>query len=552
MRISVENFRRLRRAEIDISATALVCGPNGAGKTSLAHALAAALTGDPVPISGVKKSEAGAFVHSGSPKGLVTVTAEAGHVSVEYPRATVTTEGTPPSATPYAVGMKSLADMDTKQASAVLIEYLKATPTREDLEAALDRIGVGASVADKIWSSIEANGWDNAAAHAKETGIRLKGQWEGITGTRYGSNKAERWLPDNWATDLEGASEESLQAAATEAREFLEAAIAATAISNDERERLEAKAGKADDLRAEIADQETVIDGLREKVRATEKALADLPVVPVDDHMMPCPHCGSPVVVKRSPVRLAKPEQIGDDEKKRRHEAIAKAKAAHDEACAKVSAAQKTLADLNRDLADAEAAQKTLDEATVDDGGGDDVEAARENARYAEARIAAFKAKSSADRIHNSIQSNADVQALLAPDGLRLRKLRDAVADMNGRLAQICEAADWLPVKVQDDLSVTYADWPMKLCSAGHALRARIVLQAAFAELDGSACLVIDAADTLDRSGRRGLMRLLGTIKMPAIVCMTMPDRKDVPDLAAKGAGHSYWIDDGVAEPIGG
>lgn len=552
MRMIVENFRRVRRADIDLSATALICGPNGAGKTSLAHALAAGLTGDPVPIPGVKKGEAGAFVHSGSPKGTVTIEGEDGHVAVEYPRASVTTEGTPPSATPYAAGLSSLADMEVKAASAVLIECLKATPTREDLGKALEKIDVGEEHADKIWSAIEANGWDNAHAHAKETGIRLKGQWEGITGTRYGSNKAERWLPDDWSTDLDGASEDSLQAAATEAREFLEAAIASTAVSDAERERLEAQAGRVNDLRNQADEAAKILDRLREDVKATDKALNDLPGIPADDHMMPCPHCGSPVVIKLKPTHLSKPERMSEAERDRRQAAIAAARGAHDEACAKVTTAEQTLRDLRRECTEADLAKATLDEVPAEGSSAGDVEAAREAARYAEKRIAAFTAKVRADRLHASIGRNMQVQAILAPDGLRRRKLRDAIADLNGRLAQLCAAADWGEVEVLDDLSVCYAGWPMRLCSAGHAMRARVILQVAFAELDGSSCLVIDAADTLDQLGRRGLLRLLGAAGRPALVCMTMPAADLVPDLASKDAGRSYWIEDGVATAIGG
>ena len=37
---------------------------------------------------------------------------------------------------------------------------------------------------------------------------------------------------------------------------------------------------------------------------------------------------------------------------------------------------------------------------------------------------------------------------------------------------------------------------------------------------------------------------------MPALVCMTLSRREQVPDLAAAELGTSYWIEGGVAQPL--
>ncbi len=44
---------------------------------------------------------------------------------------------------------------------------------------------------------------------------------------------------------------------------------------------------------------------------------------------------------------------------------------------------------------------------------------------------------------------------------------------------------------------------------------------------------------------------MMGSVDINFLVCMTVADRKKVPDLAKAGMGVSYWIEQGIAEPIG-
>ena len=74
MNVTIQNYRGLASASLDLSKICLLAGPNEAGKTSTVQAVAAALTGDPVPIRGVKKSDAGLLVRSGTANGNVKLT----------------------------------------------------------------------------------------------------------------------------------------------------------------------------------------------------------------------------------------------------------------------------------------------------------------------------------------------------------------------------------------------------------------------------------------------------------------------------------------------
>jgi hypothetical protein len=78
----------------------------------------------------------------------------------------------------------------------------------------------------------------------------------------------------------------------------------------------------------------------------------------------------------------------------------------------------------------------------------------------------------------------------------------------------------------------------------------RAIVQVAMAKLDGSDMVVLDAADVLDGTTRSGLFAMLEESGLPALVCMTLTRREQVPDLAASELGASYWIEDGIGQPL--
>ena len=70
--------------------------------------------------------------------------------------------------------------------------------------------------------------------------------------------------------------------------------------------------------------------------------------------------------------------------------------------------------------------------------------------------------------------------------------------------------------------------------------------------MDGADAMIIDRADILDRQGRNGMMKMLIGLGIPCLVCMTIldPKKDPPPDLAARGKGITYWVEDGVAKPL--
>jgi hypothetical protein len=183
---------------------------------------------------------------------------------------------------------------------------------------------------------------------------------------------------------------------------------------------------------------------------------------------------------------------------------------------------------------------------------GTDITTAEAQLKAAESRLAEFRTKKEADRIHRLVEGNEIVIGLLSPDGLRATKLAQVLDVFNTELAALCETARWSAVRLDDAGGISYGDRPYGLASTSEQYRVRVTLAVAMAKLDGSDLVIVDGADILDAPSRSGLFTLLDQVGVPALVCMTLPRREMLPDLAAAGIGRSYWLTGGNAEPLGG
>ena len=67
---------------------------------------------------------------------------------------------------------------------------------------------------------------------------------------------------------------------------------------------------------------------------------------------------------------------------------------------------------------------------------------------------------------------------------------------------------------------------------------------------DRSELLVIDDMDEInDRRNRAGLMTMVQATGIPALVCMAKRPEENAPDLAARNAGQTYTVIEGVVQP---
>jgi len=536
MKIEIKNYRGIESAGLELSPIALIAGVNGAGKSSIAQGVAAALTQNPAPIAGITKTAAGQLLRDGSKRGSCTVGDANGHVTVNWPGASVSHNGVIPVASAVACGLISIADMKPKDASVAMMAIIKANPTREQYDAALSALPD--IMRNQVWQAITADGWDDAHKRAKERGIKIKGAWEALTGEKYGSQKALTWRHRNHTDDESG----DLEAAQSD----LESAIANQATDQS----------RVDFLNRQVADHATA-SGLLPELQSDLAAKQDaynnaraaasaLPRPEQAEQTVECPHCaGHLVVISKTDVR-APTAGLSDKENAARTLAIQNATSDLQQLQKNLDLAAQDLQLAQNAIRTGNNAAATLKSMPAGTSTADDIADARQRVAEITDRIAAVQATGKAATYHKQIADNDTVLAVLAPDGLRKSVLAEKMGALNKSLATVSAAAKWATVALDDELNATLGGRAYILLSESEKYRVRVVLQLVLAGMDGSEVAVIDAADILDKGGRNGLFAAIKHSNLKALVCMTINTRADVPNLAAAGIGRSYWLADNV------
>lgn len=546
MKATIKNFMGCAAAEVEASKIALILGLNGQGKTSTLLPIAAALRGG-VPL-GLQKTKAGMLVKTGAGAASVVLEEDGAKVEVFWPKCERRSEGvSAPEASDIAVGAVAFPAMADKDKVELLRDILKTDPVKQELCEALADAGLSEKVQEAVWHNIEAEGWDASLDRAKEKGRSLKSQWALIAGETYGEKKAASWFPQGWENDLETTSTEALEADVSLARADLEDKIANQAISADELARLQEKADG-------LADAEKKCDDAAGKVTEAQKALKEaraarekLPKLPNYD--LVCPHCGKPVVYQFGKLEAIK-QSLSAEEREKLEQQILDADNAVSKAERELNAAKHDFILADSDL---QAIKKAKEELEAKQGKTiqlAEVDEARNAVRKAETRLQSFNRYNEALRVHRNILENQNIINVLEPEGIRRRSLEKGLADFNGRLEYLCHVAGWACVKVDGDMSVSYNDRPFVLCSESEKFRAKVTLQAAIAEYDGSHALVVDAADILDNKGRAGLLKLLAGQSYCSFVGMMAAKPSAAPDLKKLGIGRKYWVEAGNCEEV--
>jgi hypothetical protein len=597
--IHVTDFRRVETARVVLDKLAFIGGHNGNGKTSLTQAIGIAMTGEKMPakLGLTKLAECGVLVRSGTPEATIKVSVGAppgpeatSWASMTYPNPEYKQgPGEPIRCSRYAVGLESVLDLDDKKRAMELARILKTEPSFGDLLDAIQRAEVISrdglprdpledaeakemealgldpeSTYDlrlyryvvSLWRDIQGKGWEAVLKTVQEAGRKHKASWEVTTGEKaYQPTGADSWTPDNpnWDASLLTVSRESLEADITRARDALESEVGQGAVDKDLIARLQA-ASEAYDLAGHnkaaqtLAQYETEIPKEEAKLAALPKP-EDTPVV------VTCPHCGadSQLIVQHGKEPLLQKEIVGLSAE----ENAARRKAIQDQTDLVnryKSAAQGYRTQCDRfetDKKQAAEAKTKLDELLAAPDNSEAIDAARKALDVAQERLKLREQKEAADKYHRAVQANQKVIDILAPDGLRKRKLGGVLEVFNStQLAPICEAGGFPKVVLDDRMGFRLGGFPFPLLAESHQFIVRTVVQLAIARILADPLVVIDGVDVLDTKFRRGMLNAVLNHGIPAIMLGTINTPEKMPPAFKLAGGTSYWLDNGVARQV--
>lgn len=239
-------------------------------------------------------------------------------------------------------------------------------------------------------------------------------------------------------------------------------------------------------------------------------------------------------------------------QKKKRQEEINDVQVELDKAIKESTVLRDHLAGLRKSLetainAETELQKHSEDAKNISDG---NTEQARQEKTNAERRLDNFNKVQKATSLYEQIITQKELVLALSQNGVRKTKLDEQVAKFNSEvLKPLCNKFGWEMVWIDNDLSIWRGNRPYTLLSRSARYVTRIILQVFIAVADRSELLVIDDMDEInDRKNRGGLLTMIISSGIPALICMAKREDENTPDLAANGDGNTYMVRDGIVE----
>lgn len=542
--ISVKNYGGISQADVTMRGITFLMGVNGAGKSTIARAAASCLKQNLLPIPETTKKGSFVYVKANNASGSIKLKTADGSVTIPYPEPRLDAKGKLPQCSAYAVGIDSLLDQGTKERATTLLDYIQSEVTEKEFKDAMAEADVPAEKTQAVWDYASVHGFDAAFQASKDKGTKYKGAWEEITGDNYGSDKAETWLPEKWDKTLRQTTAEALDAELEAAEKAYEEEKIAACVTESQLEEARQLAPKWELIVAAYAEAEAF-----QKKATIALQDARLKLNELTDHKSAayvgvngrCPKCDQAIKYDKGKFIIwedAKPVEELDVLAAAR-EAVKIAEAERDAAIVNFT----DIADQSRKIKRAKdiLEQWSEKQLTGEDGKLQELEAA---VYIASDRCKSFRIKQKADEKHALVKETLAICKLLAPEGLRKKKLGESLKDFNARLAEQCEIAAWPVIKIEDDLDIRYDGRSYPLLSSGEKTRVRIVLQILQAKIDKSEALIIDCTDYLDPAGKNGILKLLTAAQLPALV--TLIARKEEAEKYARKVT-VYWLEKGEA-----
>lgn len=562
----IRSFRGIVAAELEIKPVVLIAGKNHQGKSSIAQAVAAALTKQPVPFFQSAKPDKELFNKTdtkqlvndsvGAKEGGIRLEDGESRIQIGWPGQEVTIKGEPPACSKVAAGLVTPIDMGDVDRANFFTDVLKSAPSKEDFLLALANAKYPVQGNEKalaaIWESIDVSGWDAVHKRFREDGTKAKGAWERVAGIKYGSEKAANFKPAGYDDTLEDQTLEQLAEAVANARQKVEDLVSNEAVADGEIARLAEGANREAELTARIDTAKAAVAKAKAAYQKAEETLKPLRA----PHVFACQHCGGMNKITFQPggTFTIEPSTLTDKDMKALDQQRAIASKQHEEANKAYGDAQNELRTLQAEFKAVAGSTLRLEQAKASKGGvdGEAVASARDELRTHEGLYLAKRTYDEAKSLHDDVVKNQIIIDVLEASGLRREKLQQRLTMLNTVLQGYCKTANYAIVKLTPELEVTLGNRHYVFLSDSEKYFCRAMIQVAAAVYEGSNIVVLDGADILDSPSRNGLFVLLKSLApaFHAVICMTFGKPDTVPDLEKAGMGKTYWIEAGQCGPL--
>jgi hypothetical protein len=213
-----------------------------------------------------------------------------------------------------------------------------------------------------------------------------------------------------------------------------------------------------------------------------------------------------------------------------------------------------TLIDLNAKLQELSAAEraerelKRLESLKVDPDAVavENLDAIRTQVAIAETDLKCWRARKRSGELQENIKQNKIICDILAPAGIRQVKLSKTMTDFNRLVGDLARAAGWPEVRIDKDYDIYHGERLVNFCSSEEVFEARVLLQLAVAKLEKALTVIIDGADIITgRDDRNGLINTILTAGVPAVFCMSLKEKSELPPFGALPGGAAFWVEKG-------
>jgi len=541
MEFKIKNYRGIKNAHIELGTITLIAGKNATGKSSSLQAIASVATGLPIPYKGVTKKQASRLVHSGTPAGSVELTGDNYSSKIAYPECEYSTTGDGVVVGSISAGVINFTDLSNSDRIKYITELTGATPEKDDLKNELEAHGLE-KYTEAIWESIELNGWDIAHQNAKEHGVKTKGAWEFLTGEkRWGINKGASWQPAEYTAEIKTLAEEKLSEKVDELKDWVLAGEKNEAVKDFEEAKLKEQVAQKNDL---ILKQKALKLSLREANVELDK----IRVLVAEDELvkntkaLECPKCQTKLKLDKGALAFLTKTQ------KKQPTIDHKTQLKEWDKIRKNSDNQ--LALINSKLISISTAEKVLEKLALSqkaDSLATDLDQLKEDLAVAEAQLEALKTFKKSSALHLRILTNATLQKILGPKGLRLSKLKNSIREINFKLKKMTDTVMWGAVEITDECDVLFNNFPYgHFVAKSERYRVNVLLQLIIAKYEQSSIVLVDDADELTNTIRSDLIKIIIGNGIPAIVATAIEEEDKavaISSVIKRFGGHVYWVD---------